>query len=228
MTKITLNASSRKQTGRKVKALRAKGILPANIYGKKLKSTSIQVDAKEFNTVYDKAGETSIVELLLSSKSRPALIHNVQLDPVTGNFLHVDFYQVNLKEKVQTVVPLEITGESQAVQSGIGTIVQQIQEIEVEALPTDLPDNYKVDVSNLSEVDQAIQVKDLHKDKKVAILSNPEQIIVKVEPIQEEKIEEPAPAAEVETPEGAPAKEGEQPTSEQPASESEEKKSPKQ
>src|SRR3989338_5941210 len=98
MTKITLNASSRKQTGRKVKALRAKGILPANIYGKKLKSTSIQVDAKEFNTVYDKAGETSIVELLLSSKSRPALIHNVQLDPVTGNFLHVDFYQVNLKE----------------------------------------------------------------------------------------------------------------------------------
>lgn len=212
--KYTLEASERKITGRKVKQLRNDGLLPSNIYGKRVKSTSISVNLKDFEKIYKEAGETGLVELSLGSSKRPVLIHNVQVDPVTDLPIHVDFYQVNLKEKVQTTVPLVTKGESPAEAAGVGTVVQQIQEVEVEALPTDLPDEFIVDVSKLEEVDQAILVKDLKVGEGVKVITEPDQIIVKVEPPQKEEVVEPEPEAEVtegETQQGkAEAPEGEQ------------------
>ncbi len=209
--KPKLKTQKRKIFGRKIKKLREKGILPANIYGKKIKSQAIEVDLKEFLTVYQEAGETGIVELSLSpeKKSRAVLIHNLQKDPVTDLPLHADFHQIDLKEKVHVAIPIELRGEAPAVSKG-GILVPLMDEIEVEALPTDLPEKFEVDISKIDKIGQGIALKDLKVDKaKVKILvENEEDLLVKVEEPKEEKEEEkpteevPAEGEEAEVQEG--------------------------
>lgn len=199
MQKNTLKAEKRKVLGRKVKKLRREGVLPANIYGKKIKSLSIKFPSADFEKVYKAVGETGIVEIAIGKQKRPVLISNVQLDPVTDKPLHVDFHQVDLKEKTTADVSVELIEESLAEKQGLGTVVQYIDEIEVEALPKDLPDKFEIDLSRLTEVNQVVQVKDLVVDiKKVKILVEAEQIIVKVEPPRkEEEVAPPPPEEEV-------------------------------
>lgn len=200
MQKYTLEAEKRKIFGRKVKSLRREGLLPANIYGKNIESLAIQVSLNDFEKVYKEAGETRIIELSIGKEKRPVLISNVQLDPVSDIPLHVDFKQVNLKEKVSAAVPIELVGESPAEKKGLGTAVQYLDEIEVEALPTDLPEKFEVDLTVLEEVDQTVFVKDLVSGSdKVEIKTDPEKIIVKVEPPRkEEEIAPPTEEAEEE------------------------------
>ena len=205
MEKITLKAKARKEIGRKVKLLRKAGILPANIYGKKIKSESIQINLKEFLDVYKKVGDTGLFYI----NERPVLVANIQKDPVSGIILHIDFHQVDLKEKVEARVPVELVGESPAEKQSIGTVVQYLNEIEVEALPADLPDKFEVDISNLSEVDQMVHVKDLLFDKsKIEVKTDLEEILVKVEPPQKEEVVAPPPVVEVPVEGEAPAVEG--------------------
>ena len=207
MEKITLKAKARKAVGRKVKLLRKEGILPANIYGKKIKSESIQIDLKEFLNVYQKVGDTGLFYI----NERPVLIANIQKEPVSDSLLHVDFHQVDLKEKVEAQVPVELIGESPAEKQSIGTVVQYLKEIEVEALPTDLPDKFEIDASKLIEVDQMVHVKDLPYDKsKIEVKTDLEEILVKVEPPQKEEVIVPPPA-EVPVEGEAPVVEGEAP-----------------
>jgi len=195
MTTQSLAAEPRKILGRKVKNLRSQGFVPGNVFGKDIKSVAVQLKADEFKKVFGEAGETGIVELTVDKKKNPVLIANVQSHPVTGDTLHVDFRQVDLSQKITATVPVEITGESPAEKSGVGTVVQQVMELEVEALPADLPENFEVDVTGLAEVEAAIYVKDLKYDKsKIAIDAEEDQIVVKVEPPQEEKVEEPVVA----------------------------------
>ena len=194
----SLKAQQRKVLGRKVKHLRGSGILPANIYGKKIKSQAIEVDLKEFQKIYNDVGETGLVELQLSKDKKPVLIHHVQNDPVTDVPIHADFLQVDLKQKVTTSVPIEVSGESPAEKLSVGTAVQYLDEVEVEALPTDLPEKFVVDISGLSEVDQAIYLKDLSYDKaKVELKADAQAIVVKVEPPQKEEVALPPAEAEV-------------------------------
>lgn len=189
MKKITLKASKRKLIGRKIKTLRKQGIIPANIYGKDVKSLAIEVDSKEFKKTYKEAGETGIVEVALEKDIRPVLISNVQVHPATDEILHIDFKQVNLKEKVTAQIPVEIVGESPAEKSGVGTVVLLLQELEVEALPTDLPDKFEIDANKLTEVNQVVKVSDLKYDKdKVEVKSEGEEILVKVEEPQKEEV----------------------------------------
>ena len=203
MDKHTIKAEKRKILGQKVKTLRKEGILPANIYGKKVKSLAIQLPISEFEKIYKEAGETGIVEISVDSSKKPVLISNIQRHPVTDIPLHVDFLQVDLKEKVTADVPVDLIGESPAEKSGLGTVVQYVNEIEVEALPADLPEKFEIDLSKLTEVDQAVFVKTLAVDaKKVAIKADVEQILVKVEPPRKEE-EAPVPVeTEVEGEEG--------------------------
>lgn len=198
MTNQTLSAEERTVTGRKVKALRRDGVVPANVFGKDVKSYAVSVSADKFRKVFEEAGETGIVELSVGKKTNPVLISNVQTHPVTGDTLHIDFRQVDLTKKITATVPVEIIGESPAEKSGLGTVVQQTLELEVEALPTELPEKFEVDVTELTEVDAAFYVKDLKYDKsKVTVTAEEDQIIAKVEPPQEEKVEEvPAEAEE--------------------------------
>jgi len=197
---LKIKATKRKELGRKVKKLREKDLLPGNIYGKKVKSESITIELKEFKTIFKEAGETNIVNVALDGKNRPTLIHNVQTDPVTDIPLHVDFLQVDLKQKVTAQIPVEIVGESPAEKQGVGTVVQHADEIEVEALPAELPENFVIDASKLENVDDQVQIKDLSIDKsKVEVKDDLEKVIAKVEPLRKE--EEVAPPPE-ETEEG--------------------------
>jgi large subunit ribosomal protein L25 len=205
MSNLQLSASKRSIVGRKVKRLRKEGILPGNIYGKGVKSQSIQVDLSKFKKLFKEAGESTLVEIDLSGKKLPVLVHNIQTDPVTDIPTHVDFLQVNLKEKVTAQVPVELVGESPAEKQGLGTAVQYVDEIEVEALPTDLPEKFEIDLTSLLNVGDAIQVKDVKVDtKKVEIQADSEGIIVKVE-AQKEEAELPTASAEEVAAEGTEA-----------------------
>jgi len=203
-----LSAKKRTVTGRKVKQLRQQQLLPANIYGKDVKSLAIELPLKEFETVFKIAGETNIIELTVDkeAKSRPVLIGNIQLDPVTDFFLHVDFRQVDLSKKVVVAVPLELKGQSPAVIKG-GVLVKLVNELEIEALPKDLPDKLEVDISGLEEIGQAISIKQVPIDSsKVKLMTeNLDELVVKIEAPAKE--EEPTPASVAEAPaeETAPA-----------------------
>lgn len=203
--KREFKVEKRKITGRKVKVLRREGILPANIYGKKVKSQAVQLDLKNFLPIYQEVGETGVVELKLKgeTKIRSVLIHNVQLDPVTGQPLHADFYQVSLKEKVTTEIPIELVGESPAVKEKIGILIQPLSEVEVEALPTELPDKLEIDIGQLKAIDDTISVADLKVTKGVKILTGAKQILAKIEPpTKEEEVAPPPEAARPEPVEG--------------------------
>lgn len=198
MNQLSLVAKRRTVSGRKVKKLRRESILPANVYGKNVKSQAIQVELSSYRKLFKEAGETTLVELDIDGKKTPVLIHNTQVDPVTDVPIHVDFLQVNLKEKVTAKVSVELIGESPAEKQGLGTVVQYVDEIEVEALPTDLPERFEINVSTLAAVDEMVQIKNIKVDeKKVEIKDDKEQIIVKVEPPREEEVVVPE-----ETPEG--------------------------
>lgn len=210
--KITLKSEKRDIFGRKVSRLRKAGKIPANIFGKKIESSAILIDNKEFAEVFEKAGETQIIDL----SGKPVLVSNVQVDPISGDYLHVDFRQVDLKEKIEAKVPVEVEGESPAEKQNLGTVVQQLHEIEVEALPADLPEKIMIDATLLTEVDQTIFVKDLKVSKDVEIKTDMESIVVKVEPPQKEEVVEvaPVPAEGEVAPEGEKPAEGEAPKEE--------------
>ena len=203
-TKTKLLVEKRKLSGSKVKLLRKQAILPANIYGRKVKSLAVQVDLKAFLPILKETGETGLVELKVKGedKIRPVLIHNVQYHAVNDQPLHADFYQVNLKEKVTTKIPVELIGESPAVKNKIGILIQPLNEIEVEALPTDLPEKIEVDISSLAEINDAVLLKDVKLGMGVKVLSDLNQILVKIDP--------PAKEEEVTVPVEEETKEGEE------------------
>ncbi|MCX6817024.1 MAG: 50S ribosomal protein L25 [Candidatus Beckwithbacteria bacterium] len=198
---LKLKAEPRKISGRKVKQLRRQGIIPANIYGKDVKSLSIQIPAKEFKAVFAKAGETAILdlEIIKEAKPRPVLIHSVQQHPVTDEILHADFHQVDLTKKVVVAIPVEVSGIAPATTKG-GVLIQLIHETEVEALPRDLPEKFMIDVSKLAEIGQGISLKDIKVDTaKVKIMSeNLDELVVKIEePTKEEVVAAPVVEAAV-------------------------------
>lgn len=189
---LTFNSQPRTLNGRKVRQLRSQGILPANIFGKGMSSISIQISRKDFAQLYTTAGETKVINLSVEgdSQTHPVLITEVQTDPLTDAPVHVDFRQVNLLEKISAPIPVELTGEAPATAQG-NVVIQMLSEIEVEALPNDLPESFIVDISKLENVDDALFVSDLAFDRnKVTLQIESEAIIVKVE----------APAAEEEEP----------------------------
>lgn len=208
-----LTAEKRTVLGKSVKKLRRDGVLPANVYGKGLSSVAIQVNLKDFDKIFKEVGETGLIDLQVNNETHPVLVKNLQLKYPSHMPLHADFYQVNLKEKVKAMVPIEVTGEAKAVTDNVGILLQQLSEIEVEALPDALPENITVDVSNLAALDEQITVADLKTDEAVAVLTDPAQAIVKIaeavveEPEPEPTAEEEGVAAEGE--EGAAPAEGE-------------------
>ena len=198
-----LKAAVRTITGRKVRQLRRDGIMPSSVYGHGMEPISIQVSDKEFEAIFAHAGESSLVDLVMGDKTLPVLFRNPQYHPVTGMLSHIDCYKVNLKEKIVTMVPIEFVGESAAVKAG-KVLVEVTNEVEIEALPTDLIEKIEVDLSKLENIDSVITVADLDIDRKlIEIKTDAEQVIVKVE---EPKVEVEPVAEEVEaTPGDVPA-----------------------
>jgi len=201
--KTKLNVEKRKDIGRKVKFLRREGILPANIYGKKIKSLAVQLSTKSFLPVLKEVGETGLLELKVTDeeKARPVLIHAVQFHPTSGEPLHADFYQVDLKEKVTTKVPVELIGESLAVKDKIGILIQPLSEVEVEALPADLPEKIEVDISGLKAIDDVVLLETVKVSEEIKILTDGKEVLAKIEPPAKEEVVV-APVTEETTVEG--------------------------
>ena len=218
MKRYSLKVEKRKVLGKKVKKLRRDGIIPGNIYGKDIKSQAVQIPAKDFTKVYEEAGETGLVDVSLDSQVIPVLIHNVHTN-YRDDVLHADFFKVNLKEKVKTMVPIEFMGEAKAEIDKIGLLEKIMSELEVEALPTELPENIPVNVAHLSQIDQQITVGNLKPPAEITILSDEALVIAKIgeliskeaqEQMAQEAAAAEAAAAESATEEGAVPAEGEE------------------
>lgn len=192
---LNLLVQTRKDIGKKVKFLRQKDILPAVLYGPKIKTLPLKTDLKEFQKIYKETGESSLISLEIEDKKEKylILINEVKKDPLTGMPIHVDFYQPNLKEKIEAKVSLVFEGEAPAVKDLSGTLVKNISEIEVKAFPQDLPKEIKVNVENLKTFEDNILIKDLKVSEGVEILKEPEEIVILVMPPEkvEEELEKP-------------------------------------
>ncbi len=187
---ITLNAKIRSKTGKKNKKLRDSGGIPAVVYGHKVKNVQIEVDYKELSKVLKEAGESSLIELSVEGEKerRPVLIHELQKDPVSDNFIHIDFFQASLKEEVEVEVPIVFEGEAPAVKDLGGTLVKNISELEVKALPQNLPHEIKVSIEGLKTFEDHILVKDLKLPEGVRATAKPDEIVALV--AEAEKVEE--------------------------------------
>ncbi len=194
---MDLSVKEREKFGKDVRFIRKEGYIPAELYGRGLRNVHIAVDQKDFAEAFKEAGESTVINLLLNDERRPALVHDIQRDYLTGEVVHIDFYQVRMDEKIKARVPLEFVGEAPAVKELGGVLNKTISEIEVEALPGDLPRNFEVDVSGLKELNQSFYASDLKIPKGVKIMVEPKTVIATVTPpAEEEKVEE-APAADV-------------------------------
>lgn len=182
MEQIELSAATRDILGKKVRFLRRQGLTPANLYGHNIKSTALQVDTIQLKHTLAKAGKSSLVALKVDSAKRPkmVIIRDIQREPLTGGLLHVDLYQVKMEERIKIEVSLLFVGEAPAIRDRGGILVQNMNSIEVECLPANMPHNIEVDLSVLQEIDQAVHVKDLSVDEGVTILTDPEQSIVQI------------------------------------------------
>jgi large subunit ribosomal protein L25 len=212
MKKHTLTAEPRNVFGRKTKLLRKNGQTPATIYGKGMTSESISLATDAFTKVFKETGESGLIELTVGKTVNPVLVNVVQINPVSREYLHVEFHKVDLKEKVQAKIPVTFIGSAPAVEEKIGVLLTLLDEIEVEALPTDLPESIEVDVSSLANIDDEIIAGSLKFGSAVTMVTPPESAIVRVAALishaaQEEAAEEAAAQAEakVESAEGQAA-----------------------
>lgn len=199
MTKINLKSKIREEVGKKLDKYRKEGMIPAVIYGHKIKPQNLWVNYLDFNKVFEKAGESTVIEMEIEGKDKVnALIHEIQSDPLSGKFSHIDFFQVRMDEKIETDVPLEFFGESPAVKELGGILVKNLDEIKISCLPANLPSEIKVDISKIKTFDDHIKVKDIIIPENVKVLEEEETVVALVSPPRteeelaslEEKVEE--------------------------------------
>jgi large subunit ribosomal protein L25 len=204
MAENELKVAVRSVTGKKVAQLRRAGQTPANVYGHRIDSTSVQVGTPELTHMLKVTGRNALIELSIEGEgsARTVMVRDIARNPLNGKVLHVDFYQVNMTEKMKADVPVILTGTSEAVLTYGGVLLQMVDVIHVEALPADLPSEFTVDVSVMTELEQSVHVRDLHLDTdKVTILSDPDIVLARVAAPRLATEEEEAAAA-------APGEEG--------------------
>ncbi|MBI1984637.1 MAG: 50S ribosomal protein L25 [Candidatus Wildermuthbacteria bacterium] len=185
---LSLSAQKRTERKKKLQALRAKGLIPAVLYGPNAKEEILSVAQKDFEKVFQEAGESALVSLTVDQKTAPVFIYDIQKDPLTSKVTHIDFYQPALDQKIELEVPLIFEGSAPAVKDLGGTLIKNMQKLEVRALPQDLPHEIRVDVSKLLTFEDRICVKDIGTDQKIEILNNPEDAIAQV--LESQKVEE--------------------------------------
>lgn len=187
MASIAITATKREVLGKRVKGLRKAGKLPAILYGHNTKTQEIEIPEKDFNKAFKAAGESTLVDLVVDGKSQAVLIQEVQRHYLNDQPIHIDFYAVNMAQKLKVRVPIRFTGESQAVKGLGGTLVKNLSEVEVECLPGDIPQYFEVDISPLITFEDVIRVADLRVAENVAILAQADEVIVTVTPPRSEE-----------------------------------------
>jgi large subunit ribosomal protein L25 len=197
MEQIELSVVPRQVIGKQVKVLRRAGQIPINLYGRSVEPMTLQVDARTLGRVLLRAGTTRLITLNVQGhEPQVALARDIQREPITGSLYHVDLFAVSMTERIKLQVSIVLTGESPAVQRSEGVLVQAMNTVEIECLPGDLIDAIRVDVSQLDKVDAHLTVKDLPVSEGVKILADPDETVVRVTPVKEEKVEEVVPTAE--------------------------------
>jgi len=186
-------ASEQRKKKEKPDVLRNEGWIPGVLYGPKTKAESLKVEEKAFGKVYEEAGESFLISLKTDGQEAPVLIREVQLEPLKGRIIHVDFYQPPLDEEIEVTVPLEFTGEAPAVDLLSGTLLKNMHEIQVKALPKNLPHEIIVDISGLATFEDRILLKDLVHQSDVEILGEEDELVVQVVPVAdiEAELEQP-------------------------------------
>lgn len=194
---MKIKAKKRSVLGKKVKKLREKGLIPASVYGKELKSTTLSVEKKDFTKVYREAGHTSPIDLEIDrEKITKVLIQEVQRDPLSNDYLHVSFYQIDLKKPITTSVPITLTNkdESKAVKEQGGVIIQPTSEIEIRCTPFNIPQEITIDTTNLS-IGDSIRIKDVTLPTGVELIRPEDKelvVAVATVPTEEPEVEKPA------------------------------------
>ncbi len=189
---LTLKAENREKT-EKLDALRQVGKIPAVFYGKKEASKPISISQADFLKVWREAGESSVVSLETPEGVKESLIHDVDVDPVTGAPRHADFYVFEKGKKLEVELPLEFVGVSPAVKNLGGTLVKVLHELKIEAQPKDLPHSIEVDISSLATFEDQILAQDIKLPAGVDLIENPEEVVALVSAPREETEEESAP-----------------------------------
>jgi len=183
---LTLKADKRETLGKKTRFLRRQGITPAHLFGHGIESMALQCDTTELQQIIRRGGASRLVNISIASEEQPrsAFIREIQQDTLSGQLLHVDFYQINLAEKITADIPIVFTGEAPATKSKDNMIEHMLNELGVECLPDKLPPQIEIDLGILEEAGQAIHVKDIALGADITVTDDPDQIIVKVSRIK--------------------------------------------
>lgn len=210
MARKEIPVETRQVMGKKVAQLRREGYLPGNVFGNGLESVAVQAQADAVEKTLRSLGANEVIDLKIDGEnaSRPVVLQKVQRHPLNSSLLHLDFYQVSLRQKMRADVPLVVIGESEGVKTYNGVLLMAIESVSVEALPLDIPSRIEVDVTPLANLEDSLQVKDLPVPPDVTILTDEDMVVVKVstprvavEDLAEEAAAEEAAAAAAETPE---------------------------
>ena len=204
MEDLTLPASNRDILGKKTRFLRRQGITPAHLFGHGLESQALQCDTVELRRIIAQAGMTRLISLEIEGDKQPraVFVREIQRDELTGQLLHVDFYQVKKTEKIKVDVPIVLVGEAPAMKAKGRSLLHGVTSLSVECLPDKLPPQIEVDLSHLEEAEQPIHVRDIILSPDITVSTDPDQLVVKVsearvvveEVVEEEAVEQP-PAA---------------------------------
>lgn len=184
---LELKAETREIIGKKTKTLRQKGFIPAIVYGPGRKAISLQVNYEDFRKILEQAGESTLIKLNIEDHIKDVLIHEISKDPIDDRFIHVDFYEVRMDKAIKAEVSLVFDGEAPAVKNLEGILIKNVTEVEVEALPKDLPHEIRVDISGLDSFEKHIRIKDLNLPSGVKITNDPEEVVLLVKPPRTEQ-----------------------------------------
>lgn len=212
MDKIELRVANREILGKKVKHLRRQGITPVHVFGHGIESLALQCDTKELERVLSQAGQTRLVDLKVAKERKPrtVVVREFDRDWRKGQLVHVDFYQVKMEEKIRVEVPIVLRGEAPALKAKTNMLDHELGTFTIECLPAKIPSSIEVDISSLTELDQAIRVKDITLDKDITVLNNPDLVVAKISLRPVEKVEEKVVEEVVEAEAKAEVAEGEE------------------
>lgn len=195
MNKLTATKRSKAE---KLATVRSNGMVPAVVYGAHVENTILSVPSVDFIKVLRVAGESSTIQLAIDGINVDVLIHDVQLDPLKGFPLHVDFLAVDMNKPVQVAIPLEFTGVAPAEKAGLGVLVKVLHEVEVSALPKDLPHAISVDLASLATLEDQIHVSNIVLPKGVEMITDSEEVVALVAAAKEEVESAPVDLSSIE------------------------------
>ncbi|MDO8687892.1 MAG: 50S ribosomal protein L25, partial [Dehalococcoidales bacterium] len=192
MEQLELDVTSREILGKKVRFLRRQGITPLHLFGHGIESAALQCATTNLRQVLAEAGQTRLISLRVDDGkiAKNVVVRGVQREPISGETLHVDFYEVQMAELLKMEIPIVLIGKAPALRSKGTTLVQELNTLAIECLPSNIPNSVEVDISVLAEPDQVVRVKDIEPGEGITILNDPELVVsrISLRPVEKEEV----------------------------------------